>query len=58
MIQSRERRNRRHVAAHRLTRSTSVVTNRCERSFARSLDKPHANSSRASWRRNDRIDLR
>jgi hypothetical protein len=47
-----------HVAAHRLARSTSVARNRCERLFARSLDKPHASSSRASWRRNDQSDLR
>jgi hypothetical protein len=32
--------------------------NRFERSFAHSLDRPHANYSRASERRNGRIDLR
>jgi hypothetical protein len=32
--------------------------NRFERSFARSLGMPHASSSRANWRRDDRIDLR
>jgi hypothetical protein len=32
--------------------------NRCELSFARSLDKPRASTSRASWQRNDGIDLR
>ena len=41
-----------------LVRRAIVAMNRCERSFARSLDKPHASCSRASWRRNDRIDLR
>jgi hypothetical protein len=35
-----------------------IATTHCEPSFARSLDKPHANSSRASWRRNGATDLR
>jgi hypothetical protein len=39
-------------------RRAIIATNRCERSFARSLDKPHASFSRASWRRDDRIDQR
>jgi hypothetical protein len=39
-------------------RRAIVATNRCERSFARSHYRPHANSSRASGRRIDEIDLR
>jgi hypothetical protein len=41
-----------------LIRCEIIATNRCERSFARSLGKPHVSSSRATWRRNGRIDLR
>jgi hypothetical protein len=36
----------------------SILTSRCERSFGRSHDKPHESCSHASWRRDDRIDLR
>ena len=39
-------------------RRAIIAMNRSERSFARSLDKPHASCSRGSWRRNDKIDLR
>jgi hypothetical protein len=39
-------------------RRAIVAMNRCDRSFARSHDRPHANSLRASWRRNDQSDLR
>jgi hypothetical protein len=41
-----------------LVRLAIIETNHCERLFARSLDKPHASTSRASWRCNDEIDLR
>jgi hypothetical protein len=41
-----------------LVRLEIIAMNRFARSFARSLDRPHANCSRASWRRNDQIDLR
>jgi hypothetical protein len=47
-----------HGAVHRLARRAFVATSRCECLFARSLDKPHASSLRASWRRSHRIDLR
>jgi hypothetical protein len=41
-----------------LARRGIIATNRCERWFARSLDKPHASCSRANWRRDIKIDLR
>ena len=41
-----------------LVRREIIAMNRFERSFARSLDKPHASCSRASWRRNGKIGLR
>jgi hypothetical protein len=41
-----------------LVRLEIVAMNRFERSFAHSLDRPHASYSRASWRRDGRIDLR
>jgi hypothetical protein len=57
MIRSRELRNRRGDVGG-LVRRESIAMNRFERSFARSLDRPHASCSRASWRPNGRIDLR
>jgi hypothetical protein len=41
-----------------LARRAIIVTNRCERSFARSLDKRHASFLPASWQRSGRVDLR
>ncbi len=49
MIRSRERRNRRRATVREASSDATIVaTNRCERSFARSLGKPHASSSRGS----------
>jgi hypothetical protein len=45
-------------AERKLTRRAIVATSRCGRSSARSLEKPHASSSRANWPRDDRIDPR
>jgi hypothetical protein len=47
-----------HGAECELARRAIFATSRCERSFGRSLDRPHAKSSRASWQRNDEIGLR
>ena len=41
-----------------LVRREIVALNRFERSFAHSLDRPHASCSRASRWRNGRIGLR
>ena len=58
MIRSREQRNRRARRGAGLVRREIVAMNRSERSFARSLGKPHASCSRGSWWRNDKIGLR
>jgi hypothetical protein len=42
-----------HDVERGLARRAIIATNRYERSFARSLDKLHASSSPASWRRSD-----
>jgi len=51
---SRAAQSARDVAG--LIRSKIVAMNRSERSFARSLGRPHASYSRASWRGDGRID--
>jgi hypothetical protein len=47
-----------HDVERKLARRVIIETSRCGRSSARSLDKPHASSSSANWRRDDRIDVR
>jgi hypothetical protein len=47
-----------HDAEHELASHAIIATSRCERWFARSLDKSRGSSSRGSWRRNDQSDLR
>jgi hypothetical protein len=47
-----------HDAEHELASHAIIATSRCECWFARSLDKPRVSSSRASWQRSGRIDLR
>ena len=46
------------TAVHSLARRAIVATRRFERSFAHSLDRPHASYSRASCSRNEKIGLR
>jgi hypothetical protein len=45
-------------AEHEEARRAIIATNRCECSFAHSLGKLVARSSRESWRRDDRSDPR
>lgn len=47
-----------HGAEYELAHRATIATNRYEPSSARSLVRPRVSTSRASWRRSGRIDLR
>jgi hypothetical protein len=47
-----------HGAEYERARRATIATNRCERSFARSHDRPRVSTSRASWQCSGQADRR